>query len=195
MSSMKEHVQEIIKKSKSLDELSAKNVREELEKKMGLEPGELKSQKKEISTLIDEVLEEQEQDEKQDDAAAAASDEEDEEEDEKPQKGKKRPAEAPPEDGKQPKSTCTTRSGEEAPKNVKKMQESIKGMSNSKFLSQGPTLEIDLGGNTLRGPPRTFSSGNKGWYMNGKVEIPVGDKMVWAQVGMNITIPGSSSWK
>ena len=85
---------------------------------------------------------------------------------------------------------------------------------------QGPTLEIDLCGNKLSGPPRTFSSGNKGWYMNGKVEIPVGDKMVWAQargnpsaawaeraarpphraslawqVGMNISIPGSASWK
>ena len=193
MASMKEHVQEIIKSVGSLDELSAKKVREELEKKMGLEPGELKSQKTEISKLIDEVLEEQE-DDKQDDTAADEEDE-DEDEDEKPKKGKKRPAEAPPEDGKQPKSTCTTRSGDEAPKNVKKMQESIKGMSTSKFLSQGPTLEIDLCGNTLRGPPRTFSSGNKGWYMNGKVEIPVGDKMVWAQVGMNITIPGSSSWK
>ena len=194
MSSMKEHVQEIIKSVGSLDELSAKKVREELEKKMGLEPGELKSQKAEISKLIDEVLEEQEEDDKQDDAAADEEDEEEEEE-EKPKKGKKRPAEAPPEDGKQPKSTCITRSGEEAPKNVKKVQENIKGMSTSKFLSQGPTLEIDLCGNTLRGPPRTFSSNNKGWYLNGKVEIPIGDKMVWAQVGMNIIIPGSSSWK
>lgn len=33
------------------------------------------------------------------------------------------------------------------------------------------------------------------WYMNGKVEIPVGNTTVWAQVGMNITIPGSAAWK
>ena len=33
------------------------------------------------------------------------------------------------------------------------------------------------------------------WYMNGKVEIQVGNQTVWAQVGMNITIPGSAAWK
>jgi hypothetical protein len=31
--------------------------------------------------------------------------------------------------------------------------------------------------------------------MNGKVEIQVGNQTVWAQVGMNITIPGSAAWR
>ena len=35
-------------------------------------------------------------------------------------------------------------------------------MTAAKFLRDGPTLKIDLCGNELQGPPRTFSSGNKG---------------------------------
>jgi len=187
---MKGHITEILKGSE-LDNLSAKKVREEIEQRMSLEQGALKPEKDTISKLIDEVLSEQEtKDEPEDE------DDEEEEEEEKPKKGQKRKAaDSEPEPGKQPKSTCVTRSGEEPPKKLKEEQAKMKGMSTSKFLSSGPTLEIDLCGNKLSGPPRTFSSGNKGWYMNGKVEIPVGDKMVWAQVGMNISIPGSASWK
>ena len=46
-----------------------------------------------------------------------------------------------------------------------------------------------------QGQPRTFSSDNCGWYLGGKVQIPVNGKLVWAQAGLNITIAGSQSWK
>ena len=152
---MKEHIAKIIEGVPNLEELSAKQVREQLEQKLGLEQGSLKSEKATISEIIDEVLAEKPESE----AEASASEEEEEK---KPAKGKKRPAEASPEDtGKQPKSTCRTKSGDEAPKNVKKIQESMK-MTSAKFLRDGPTLKIDLCGNELEGPPRTFSSGNKG---------------------------------
>ena len=87
------------------------------------------------------------------------------------------------------------RGDEEVPKNLKAMQEKIKGMSASKFLASGKALEIELDGNILRGEPRSFSSNNLGWYLNGKIPIDVGGTTVWAQVGMNVTIPGSQSWK
>ena len=90
------------------------------------------------------------------------------------------------------KSTCNVRGGEEVPKNLKAMQEKLKGISASKFLASGKVLEIDVDGNTLRGEP---SSNNLGWYLNGKIPIDVGGTTVWAQVGMNVTIPGSQSWK
>ena len=152
---MKEHIAKIIEGVPNLEELSAKQVREQLEQKLGLEQGSLKSEKATISEIIDEVLDEQKPE-------SEAEEEEEEEEEKKPAKGKKRPAEASPEDtGKQPKSTCRTKSGDEAPKNVKKIQESMK-MTSAKFLRDGPTLKIDLCGNELEGPPRTFSSGNKG---------------------------------
>ena len=105
------------------------------------------------------------------------------------------PAASSDENPNKGKSTCVVRGGEEAPKNLKAMQEKVKGMTESKFLSSGKALEIDVDGNILRGEPRSFSSGNLGWYLNGKVPIDVGGVTVWAQVGMNVTIPGSQSWK
>ena len=117
----------------------------------------LSGEKATISAIINEVLAENPKEESEAEASAS-----EEEEEKKPAKGKKRPAEAAPDDPpKQPKSTCRTASGDEAPKNVKKMQESMK-MTAAKFLRDGPTLKIDLCGNELQGPPRTFSSGNKG---------------------------------
>tara|TARA_B100000519_G_C14055045_1_gene349344 strand:- start:35 stop:280 length:246 start_codon:yes stop_codon:yes gene_type:complete len=47
-------------------------------------------------------------------------------------------------------------------------------------------------------PPRRaalLSSGNMGWYLGGKIEIMVGKEKVWAQLGCNISIPGSNCWK
>ena len=34
-----------------------------------------------------------------------------------------------------------------------------------------------------------------GRYLGGKIEIPVGDTTVWAQMGVNVVIPGSNAWK
>lgn len=68
-------------------------------------------------------------------------------------------------------------------------------ISAKKFLESGKRLEIDVDGNTLTGDPRAFSSNNLGWYLTGKVEIDVAGETIWAQVGMNVTIPGSQSWK
>lgn len=45
------------------------------------------------------------------------------------------------------------------------------------------------------GPPRSFTSNNRGWYAGGKIQVPVGGKMVWAQIGVNLTIMGSKDWK
>jgi hypothetical protein len=32
------------------------------------------------------------------------------------------------------------------------------------------------------------------WYAGGKIEVQVGKKTLWAQVGMNITIVGAKEW-
>jgi len=42
--------------------------------------------------------------------------------------------------------------------------------------------------------PRTFQTSNRGWYAGGKIEVPIGKKTYWAQLGMNITIIGSKTW-
>jgi len=136
--------------------------------------------------------------EAQDAADEGDGDEGDEEEEEPQPKAKKakkgKAADEPEENPNKGKMTCTTRSGSEAPKNVKKIQEAMK-MTAKKFLASGKAIELDVDGNTLRGEPRSFSSNALGWYLGGKVEVDVGGQTVWAQVGCNIVIPGSNAWK
>ena len=119
-----------------------------------------------------------------DDDEASASEEEEEEAPKKKAKTEKggKAASSSNDNPNKGKMQCTTRSGEEAPKNVKKMQETMK-MSVKKFLESDKSLEIDVDGNKLSGQARTFSSGACGWYLGGKVEIDVGGQSVWAQVG------------
>jgi hypothetical protein len=185
---LKPHIAAIIAEV-GLDNLSAKTVRESVESKLGLEAGALKPRKKDIADLIDAVINEQDAGGGGDDA----DDAEDDDDDEAPPPSKKAKAEPKPA-GDKPKTTCKTKSGAEPPKNLKREQEGLK-MTASKFLQLAQTLEVDICGNKLTGEPRSFSSDNKGWYLNGKIEVPVGDETVWAQVGLNITIPGSNQWR
>lgn len=61
-----------------------------------------------------------------------------------------------------PKMTCETRSGAEAPKNLKVLQEDMK-MTVKKFLSEAEPLCVEVCGNTLTGEPRSFASDAMGW--------------------------------
>ena len=169
----KEDISAIIA-DEGLEQLTAKTVRVKLEAKLGLESGALKADKEEISNMIDECINEKE---------GGDDDQEEEEEEEEEEKPKAKKAkttkEAASENPNKGKMSCKTRSGEDAPKNVKKMQESMK-MSAKKFLETATAVEFDVDGNTLRGEPRSFSSGAMGWYLGGKVEIDVGSSKVLA---------------
>jgi len=191
---MKEEIRQIVKEV-GLETLTAKTVRVKLEQMQGLEPNALKSKKEEISELIDEVIAEMEKEDVKEEADADQGDEDESEEEEKPAKKAKTAPKGKEEAGgeKKPKMTCRTRSGEECPKGVKAMQEKLK-ITTPQFLAT-PEISIDVCGNTLTAEPRVFSSGNLGWYLGGKLEVPINGKNVWAQVGINITIPGSQSWK
>ena len=69
-------------------------------------------------------------------------------------------------------------------------------MTRSKFIATTPPVTVQIGGNTLEGGARALGEkGNMGWYLGGKIELPVGKETVWAQIGINITIPGSGAWK
>jgi len=187
---MKKHVEQIIGEV-GVDNLSAKTVREKLETALGKEPGELKPEKTLISELIDEVMAQQED-------AEEEEEEEEEEEAPPPKKAKKAPAKANGggDDGGEKKEktfSCTTVSGNEAPKDLKKAQS--KKLKSKEFLEKGGRIEININGNKLTADPREFSSGGKGWYTGGKIEMRVNGKDIWAQAGINITIPGSQEWK
>eukprot|EP01047_Picozoa_sp_COSAG01_P016357 COSAG01_NODE_836_length_13206_cov_139.627375_10_plen_54_part_00 len=49
-------------------------------------------------------------------------------------------------------------------------------------------------GNIVRGQARTFASGACGWYLGGKIQLKVGKKLVWAQMGLNLVVTGSKTW-
>eukprot|EP00316_Scyphosphaera_apsteinii_P016819 CAMPEP_0119312832 /NCGR_PEP_ID=MMETSP1333-20130426/27037_1 /TAXON_ID=418940 /ORGANISM="Scyphosphaera apsteinii, Strain RCC1455" /LENGTH=202 /DNA_ID=CAMNT_0007317505 /DNA_START=56 /DNA_END=664 /DNA_ORIENTATION=+ len=194
-----EKLREILERE-GVDNLTAKSARQKLEEAQGLEPGSLKSQKNVISNMLDQLMneEEEEQDAEEDDGKGdAEEDEEDEEEDEekKPKKKQKKadPPAAEDENENKGKATCKTKSGGAAPKDLKKMQAKMK-MTQAKFLNSKP-IEVDICGNILTGQPRTFKSGGLGWYLGGKIEVPLGKETIWCQAGLNITIPGSQDWK
>lgn len=62
------------------------------------------------------------------------------------------------------------------------------------ILLMFPSAWFQIFGNKVEGDARTFTSGNRGWYAGKKILVKVGDKQVWAQVGLNITIIGSKEW-
>lgn len=153
-------------KDKLLDDLTPKLVRRAVETSLGLPKGGLDDKKDEIKGYIDEFM----------------SEDEVEDEDPDDQLNDEPPA-------KKPKATTSAGA---APKNVKKIQASA--MSGKQFETKAETLNVDVFGNNISGPPRTFTSGNRGWYAGGKIEIQVGGKKLWAQVGMNVSIIGSKEW-
>jgi hypothetical protein len=56
-------------------------------------------------------------------------------------------------------------------------------MTASEFERTAPQLSALLfGEHNLEGAPRTFTSGNRGWYAGGKMQIDVGKKKLWVQV-------------
>jgi len=85
-----------------------------------------------------------------------------------------------------------TRSGAKAPPRLKDLQCNL--MTTEEFMAEAPQLEIDVFGNKVTGLPRSFSSGNKGWYTGGKIQVPLGDQMLWGQLGINLCIVGSKEW-
>mmetsp|Transcript_35655 Transcript_35655/g.77822 ORF Transcript_35655/g.77822 Transcript_35655/m.77822 type:complete len:175 (-) Transcript_35655:153-677(-) len=151
-----------------LDSLTAKKVRRAVEQRLELGKGALDELKDTVTKYIDEFIKQKNE-----------ADEEDEEEVEEARPAKKAKTEG-------------GGGGNLAPKGVKAIQARI--MKGSEFTKKADQLQVTVFGNTLEGEPRTFSSGNRGWYAGKKIQVSVGDKKLWAQVGLNITIIGSKEW-
>eukprot|EP00456_Euglypha_rotunda_P033191 TRINITY_DN25750_c0_g1_i2.p1 TRINITY_DN25750_c0_g1~~TRINITY_DN25750_c0_g1_i2.p1 ORF type:complete len:211 (-),score=48.58 TRINITY_DN25750_c0_g1_i2:16-648(-) len=165
-------------------ELSKNQVRELLAKKLG--ETNVKESKKIINDLIEKYIEEKNKDEDEEEPK------EQEKSPEKPKKKKEEPKKVPKKRKKKegseeenevvakkkaPKATVKTRTGKEPPKGCKKMQESL--MTAAEFQKLAKTMECEIFGNTISGPPRSFTSGNRGWWAGGKIEVPIGKKNVW----------------
>mmetsp|Transcript_15821 Transcript_15821/g.30958 ORF Transcript_15821/g.30958 Transcript_15821/m.30958 type:complete len:189 (-) Transcript_15821:134-700(-) len=186
MSTLKEQVFDLLK-DKDLETMTQKMVRRDLEKQQGLEEGALEDKRKEIKALVQEYVE-----------THGPSGSESESEEEQPKKTNKKRKTAgddagEPTEKKSKMVPVKTKSGKPAPtKGLKQAQQSA--MTGKKFEKEASELVVDVFGNTITALPRTFTSNNRGWYGGGKIEVKVGKKTLWAQLGLNVTIVGSKEW-
>lgn len=64
-------------------------------------------------------------------------------------------------------------------------------VTRDEFVSDAKPVEITINGIPMTAEVKEFSTGSLGWYLNGKVNIKVGEKTVTGQIGMNLTVVGS----
>lgn len=179
--------------------LTKKDVRREVEVDLGLPKKSLDEKKKFIGRCINDFI-----------ASHSGDGEEEEEEDEivqppkkkrkiEKKKTKKVKREDPPSnepEKKVVKCRITIAEGKEAPKKgIKDAQRNL--MTGREFEDAATPYKISVFGNECESFPRTFSSGNRGWWGGGKIWVPVGKSKhkVWAQLGINLTIIGSKEWE
>mmetsp|Transcript_13 Transcript_13/g.33 ORF Transcript_13/g.33 Transcript_13/m.33 type:complete len:192 (-) Transcript_13:290-865(-) len=166
-----------------LSNITKKQARAMLEKQFGMAKGSFRPRKQEINQYLSELVQSREEEEEPEPEPETA-------------RPKKRQRVTKKTDSKEKaeKSFLTiTKSGNDAPKKLKEAQAGL--MTAQEFLDCGEEIKLDLFGNKLIGRPRVFSSGNMGWYLGGKIEIPINGKTVWCQAGINVTIPGSNTWE
>jgi len=64
-------------------------------------------------------------------------------------------------------------------------------VSRPQFLEKAEPLKVSINGQDLIADVKEFSTGSFGWYLNGKILVPIDGKNVSVQVGMNLTVVGS----
>ncbi len=84
--------------------------------------------------------------------------------------------------------TCTTLDEECHMPGFKKTECPI---SREQFAAQAKPVEVRINGVPLLAEVKEFSTGSLGWYLSGKVTLPVGDTAVSTQIGLNLTIANS----
>jgi hypothetical protein len=71
------------------------------------------------------------------------------------------------------------------------MAKSVCPVTRDEFRASAQPVEVVINGVPLIADVKEFSTGSLGWYLNGKVNLKVGDKVVSVQCGLNLTIVGS----
>ena len=64
-------------------------------------------------------------------------------------------------------------------------------VTRAQFQEKAEPLKVSINGQELLAEVKEFSTGSFGWYLNGKILVPIDGKTVSVQVGMNLTIVGS----
>jgi hypothetical protein len=64
-------------------------------------------------------------------------------------------------------------------------------VTREEFRQGAKAVEVSIAGVPQLAEAKEFSTGSLGWYLNGKVPMKIGDKVVTVQIGLNLTIVGS----
>jgi hypothetical protein len=64
-------------------------------------------------------------------------------------------------------------------------------ISRREFVGHAKAIPVKINEVPMQAEVKEFSTGSLGWYLNGKMTIDVGGKMVSVQIGLNMTIVGS----
>jgi hypothetical protein len=64
-------------------------------------------------------------------------------------------------------------------------------VTRAQFSEKAEPLKVVINGTELLAEVKEFSTGSFGWYLNGKILVPIDGKTVSVQVGMNLTVVGS----
>ena len=71
------------------------------------------------------------------------------------------------------------------------MAKSMCPLSRAQFSEKAEPVKIVINGQEMQAEVKEFSTGSFGWYLNGKVVVPIDGKNVSVQVGMNLAVVGS----
>ena len=64
-------------------------------------------------------------------------------------------------------------------------------VTRAQFTEKAEPLKVTINGQDLVAEVKEFSTGSFGWYLNGKIIVPVDGKNLSVQIGMNLAVVGS----
>jgi hypothetical protein len=64
-------------------------------------------------------------------------------------------------------------------------------VTRTQFTEKAEPLKVVINGQELLAEVKEFSTGSFGWYLNGKIVVPIDGKNVSVQIGMNLAVVGS----
>jgi hypothetical protein len=64
-------------------------------------------------------------------------------------------------------------------------------VTRAQFTEKAEPLKVTINGQDLVAEVKEFSTGSFGWYLNGKIVVPIDGKNCSVQIGMNLAVVGS----
>jgi hypothetical protein len=64
-------------------------------------------------------------------------------------------------------------------------------VTREEFRNGAQAVKILVNNVEMEALPKEFSTGSFGWFLTGKIILPVGEKKVNVQIGLNLTVIGS----